>query len=72
MAGCGPAHGGDVVVVRLFASAAQEPMVTVVLTCLNCGFSFPVTYAAGRPTHDSTTVIACGHCRSTRWASQTS
>jgi hypothetical protein len=44
--------------------------VTVLLRCLNCGFSFVVTYPAGRQVQDSSMPIACGHCRSTRWSSQ--
>jgi ribosomal protein S27AE len=51
-------------------SAVQENEVTVLLRCLNCGFSFVVTYPANRPIHDSTMPVACGHCRSTQWSSQ--
>jgi hypothetical protein len=42
---------------------------TVTLRCLNCGFSFVVTYPpSGADT--STMPVACGHCRCTRWSSQ--
>jgi hypothetical protein len=41
---------------------------TVWLRCLNCGFSFVVTYPVNRPIHDSTMPVACGHCRSNYWS----
>jgi hypothetical protein len=47
----------------------QEMVVTVTLRCLNCGFTFTVTYPTAHPAEDPKPV-ACGHCRSTRWASQ--
>jgi hypothetical protein len=42
---------------------------TVTLRCLNCGFSFTVTYPDSRA-DASYTPVACGHCRCTRWSSQ--
>jgi hypothetical protein len=46
--------------------------VTVVLRCLNCGFSFTVTYPTADPPRGEATPVICGHCRSTHWSSQTS
>jgi hypothetical protein len=42
---------------------------TVTLRCLNCGFSFIVTYPEQRG-DDAITPVACGHCRCTRWSTQ--
>jgi hypothetical protein len=44
---------------------------TVMLRCLNCGFSFTVTYPTAEPPHDRTRPMVCGGCRSTHWSSQT-
>jgi hypothetical protein len=49
----------------------QETWVTVMLRCLNCGFSFTVTYPTGDPPQDKTRPMVCGGCRSTHWSSQT-
>lgn len=43
---------------------------TVTLRCLNCGFSFTVTCPPGAAGDELTRPVACGHCRSTHWASQ--
>jgi hypothetical protein len=50
---------------------AQEGTVTVTLRCQNCGFSFVVTYPAS-PSEVDATPVTCGHCRSTRWSTQSS
>jgi hypothetical protein len=44
--------------------------VTITLRCLNCGFSFTVTYAAPEVTPENSLPLICGHCRSTHWSSQ--
>ena len=44
---------------------------TVMLRCLNCGFSFTVTFPSVEPPLDKTRPVVCGHCRSTHWSSQT-
>jgi hypothetical protein len=44
---------------------------TVLLRCLECGFSFTVTYPKGGEAEANTTPVTCGHCRGTRWSSDT-
>jgi len=55
----------------LGAGLNQESVVTIMLRCLNCGFSFTVTYPTAEPPMDKTRPVVCGHCRSTHWSSQT-
>jgi DNA-directed RNA polymerase subunit RPC12/RpoP len=43
---------------------------TVTLRCLNCGFTFTVTYPAPVPAEENTRPVSCGHCRSSHWSSQ--
>jgi hypothetical protein len=43
---------------------------TITLRCLNCGFSFTVTYSAADADRETAPALACGQCRSTHWASQ--
>jgi hypothetical protein len=45
---------------------------TLMLRCLGCGFSFTVTYPKPVQVEANTLPVACGHCRGTRWSSQTS
>jgi hypothetical protein len=45
---------------------------TITLRCLNCGFSFTVTYPTPESANEPTGPLVCGHCRSTHWSSQTS
>jgi hypothetical protein len=45
--------------------------VTLMLRCLGCGFSFTVTYPKAEPVEPNSLPVACGHCRGTRWTSQT-
>jgi len=49
----------------------RESWVTVMLRCLNCGFSFTVTFPSVEPPLDKARPVVCGHCRSTHWSSQT-
>jgi hypothetical protein len=49
----------------------QESPVTVMLRCLGCGFSFTVTYPKAGEIDANTIPVACGHCRGTRWTSDT-
>jgi transcription elongation factor Elf1 len=43
--------------------------VTVTLRCLNCGFSFTVTYPSAAPAQENIGPMTCGHCRSSHWSS---
>ncbi|HEY3012148.1 MAG TPA: hypothetical protein VGJ36_05335 [Gemmatimonadales bacterium] len=43
---------------------------TVILRCLNCGFSFTVTYPTADSAQENAQSVTCGHCRSTHWSSQ--
>ena len=49
---------------------SPEKCVTVTLRCQNCGFTFVVTYQAAIPTGVDPLPMTCGHCRSSRWTSQ--
>jgi hypothetical protein len=57
---------------RFWGSLQGELPVTVLLRCLNCGFSFTVTYREPAPIEAGSMSLACGHCRSTRWSSHPS
>jgi len=56
----------------ILGQSQEESPVTVLLRCLNCGFSFTVTYPEPVPVEADSGSLACGHCRSTRWSSHPS
>lgn len=45
-----------------------ERRLTITLHCLDCGFRFSLTLAAGAPTDDVAGSLSCGQCRCRRWA----
>jgi hypothetical protein len=51
-------------------SVFQENELTITLRCLNCGFSFTVTYPSADLTKEDARAVTCGHCRSNQWAAQ--
>jgi hypothetical protein len=48
----------------------RENELTITLRCLNCGFSFTVTYPTADLAKDNARPVTCGHCRSSQWVAQ--
>lgn len=41
---------------------------TIMLSCLDCGFRFSLTLPQREPTEALTGSLSCGQCRCRRWA----
>jgi len=41
---------------------------TIMLSCLDCGFRFSLTLAQREPAETLTGSLSCGQCRCRRWA----
>lgn len=65
----GPAHSERAARGLLWIVAYNgERRMTITLHCLDCGFRFSLTLAAGAPTDDVAGSLSCGQCRCRRWA----